>query len=101
MATISLSEVPRLPCHLSGLRNVSPNGAFGNEVYGGDSEGFGVNPLSNELRLCNSDEWRSGNHDGRVINRGYGGGSDMVVCHGLKGCLDHRILGSSPILPPL
>ncbi|GJX88606.1 putative reverse transcriptase domain-containing protein [Tanacetum coccineum] len=33
--------------------------------------------------------------------RGYGGGGDMVVCHGLKGCLDHWIQGSSPLLPSL
>ncbi|GJW47682.1 hypothetical protein Tco_0079328 [Tanacetum coccineum] len=84
-----------------GIRNVPPNGVFGNEVYGSDSEGFGMNPSSNEFRLCNSDEWRSGNHGGRVIIRGYGGGGDMVVRHGLKGCLDHRIIRSSPILPPL
>ncbi|GJS06686.1 hypothetical protein Tco_0363482 [Tanacetum coccineum] len=84
-----------------GIRNVPPNGVFGNEVYGRDSEGFGMNPSSNEFRLCNSDEWRSGNHGGRVIIRGYGGGGDMVVRHGLKGCLDHRIIRSSPILPPL
>ncbi|GJU81476.1 hypothetical protein Tco_1283841 [Tanacetum coccineum] len=70
------------------------------EVYGSDSEGIGVNPSSNEFRLCNSDEWRSGNHGGRVIIRGYGGCGDMVVRHGLKGCLDHWILRSSPILPP-
>ncbi|GJU66892.1 hypothetical protein Tco_1253151 [Tanacetum coccineum] len=78
-----------------------PNGVFGNEVYGSDSEGFGMNPLSNEFRLCNSDEWRSRNHGGRVIIRGYGGGGDMVVRHRLKGCLDHRIIRSSPILPHL
>ncbi|GJR25934.1 hypothetical protein Tco_1102166 [Tanacetum coccineum] len=82
-----------------GIRNVPPNRVFGNEVYGSDSEGFGMNPSSNEFRLCNSDEWRSGNHGGRVIIHGYGGGG-MVVRHGLKGCLDHRILRSSPILPP-
>ncbi|GKA79586.1 hypothetical protein Tco_0786182 [Tanacetum coccineum] len=64
---------------LQGIRNVPPNGVFGNEVYGSDSEGFGMNPLSNEFRLCNSDEWRSGNHSGRVIIRGYGGGGDMVL----------------------
>ncbi|GJZ21389.1 ribonuclease H-like domain-containing protein [Tanacetum coccineum] len=46
-----------------------------------------MNPSSNEFRLCNSDEWRSGNHGGRVIIRGYGGGGDMVVRHGLKGCV--------------
>ncbi|GKE02590.1 hypothetical protein Tco_1390573, partial [Tanacetum coccineum] len=83
-----------------GIRNVPPNGVFGNEVYGSNSEGFGMNPLSNEFRLCNSDELRSGNHGGRVLICGYGGG-DMVVCHGLKGCLDHRIIRSSPVLPPL
>ncbi|GJS41776.1 hypothetical protein Tco_0566819 [Tanacetum coccineum] len=83
-----------------GIRNVPPNGVFGNEVYGSDSEEFGMNPSSNEFRLCNSDEWRSGNHSGREIISGYGGG-DMVVRHGLKGCLDHRIIRSSPILPPL
>ncbi|GJR14476.1 hypothetical protein Tco_0797128 [Tanacetum coccineum] len=76
------------------------NGVFDNEVYGSDSKGFGMNPLSNEFRLCNNDEWRSRNHGGRVIIRGYGGGGDMVVRHGLKGCLDHRILRSSPIIPP-
>ncbi|GJY09355.1 putative reverse transcriptase domain-containing protein [Tanacetum coccineum] len=65
-----------------------------------DSEGIGMNPLSNEFRLCNSDEWRSGNHGGRVIIHGYGGGGDMVVRHGLKWCLDHWILRSLPILPP-
>nr|GEU82715.1 hypothetical protein [Tanacetum cinerariifolium] len=52
--------------------------------------GFGVNPSSNEFRLCNNDEWRSGNHGGRVMIHGYGGGGgDMVVLHRLKGCLDH------------
>ncbi|GKC74396.1 hypothetical protein Tco_1120279 [Tanacetum coccineum] len=54
-------------------------GVFGNEVYGSDLEGFGMNPLSNEFRLCNSDEWRSGNHGGRVIIRGYSGGGDIVL----------------------
>ncbi|GKC80499.1 hypothetical protein Tco_1131273 [Tanacetum coccineum] len=84
-----------------GIYNVPPNGVFGNKVYGSDSEGFGMNPSSNEFRLCNSDEWRFRNHDGRVIICGYGGGGDTVVRHGLKGCLDHRIIRSSPILPPL
>ncbi|GJT34469.1 hypothetical protein Tco_0924888 [Tanacetum coccineum] len=60
-----------------------------------------MNPSSNEFRLCNSDEWRSGNHGGSIIIRGYGGGGDMVVRHGLNGCLDHRIIRFSPILPPL
>nr|GEV33971.1 hypothetical protein [Tanacetum cinerariifolium] len=44
---------------ITGIRNVPPNGVFGNEVYGSDSEGFGMNPSSNEFRLCNSDEWRN------------------------------------------
>ncbi|GJS27152.1 hypothetical protein Tco_0487772 [Tanacetum coccineum] len=74
---------------------------FGNEVFGSDSKGFGVNPSSDEFRLCNSDEWRSINSGGPLGIRGYGGGGDMVIRDGLKGCLDHRILRSSPILPPL
>ncbi|GJR49802.1 putative ribonuclease H-like domain-containing protein, partial [Tanacetum coccineum] len=52
-----------------GIRNVSPNGVFGNEVYGSDSKGFGVNPSSDEFRLCNSDEWR-------FIN----GGGPLGIC---------------------
>ncbi|GJY34984.1 hypothetical protein Tco_0420362 [Tanacetum coccineum] len=63
---------------LQGIRNVSPNGVFVNEVYGGDSEGFGVNPSSDEFRLCNSNEWRSINGGGPLEIRGYGGGGDMV-----------------------
>nr|GEW17009.1 reverse transcriptase domain-containing protein [Tanacetum cinerariifolium] len=86
---------------VQGIRNVSPNGVFGNEVYGGDSKGFGVNPSSDEFRLCNSDEWRSINGGGPLGIRGYGGGGDMVTRNGIKGCLDHLILRSSPILPPL
>ncbi|GJZ08177.1 hypothetical protein Tco_0542460 [Tanacetum coccineum] len=39
-----------------GIRNVPPNGVFGIEVYGSNSEGFDMNPSNNELRLCNSDE---------------------------------------------
>nr|GEW92905.1 hypothetical protein [Tanacetum cinerariifolium]GEX12061.1 hypothetical protein [Tanacetum cinerariifolium] len=82
-----------------GFRNVSPNGVFGNEVYGGDSEGFGVHPSSDEFRLCNSDEWRSINGGGPLGISGYsGGGGDMVIHVGLKGCLDHWILRSLPIL---
>nr|GEY91343.1 hypothetical protein [Tanacetum cinerariifolium] len=77
---------------------MSPNGVFGNEVYGGDSEGFGVNPSSDEFKLCNSEEWRSINGGGPLGIRGYGGGGDMVIRDGLKGCLDHQILRSSPIL---
>ncbi|GJV51063.1 hypothetical protein Tco_1446804 [Tanacetum coccineum] len=72
-----------------------------NKVYGGDSEGFDVNPSNDEFRLCNSDEWRSINGGGPLGICGYGGGGDMVIRDGLKGCLDHRILRSSPILPPL
>nr|GEV78352.1 hypothetical protein [Tanacetum cinerariifolium] len=83
------------------IRNMSSNGVFDNEVYDSDSERFGVNPLSNEFRLCSSDEWRSGNHGGTVRIHGYGGGSGMVVRDGLKGCLDHQILRSLPILSPL
>nr|GEW60933.1 hypothetical protein [Tanacetum cinerariifolium] len=63
---------------MEGIRNVSPNRAFGNEVYGSDLEGFGVNPSSNEFRLCSSDEWRSGNHNGTVRIHSNGGGGDMV-----------------------
>nr|GEX02245.1 hypothetical protein [Tanacetum cinerariifolium] len=62
-----------------GIRNVSPNGVFDNEVYGSDSEGFGVNPYGNEFRLCNNDELRSRNHGGTVRIHGYGGGGDMVA----------------------
>ncbi|GJT34146.1 hypothetical protein Tco_0924565 [Tanacetum coccineum] len=43
-----------------------------------------MNPSSNEFRLCNSDEWKSGNHGGRVIICGYSGGGDMVVRRRLK-----------------
>ncbi|GJX51990.1 integrase, catalytic region, zinc finger, CCHC-type containing protein [Tanacetum coccineum] len=64
-----------------GICNVSPNGVFGNEVYGGDSEGFGVNPSSDEFRLCNSDEWRFINGGGPLEICSYGGGGDMEkVC---------------------
>ncbi|GJS97270.1 hypothetical protein Tco_0804238 [Tanacetum coccineum] len=95
-----------------GIRNVPPNGVFGNEVYGSDSEGFGMNPLSNEFRLCNSDEWRSGNHGGRVIICGYGGGGDMVVMQAYNATNNESpiplprvpiapptVLPSSPVLP--
>nr|GEW26298.1 hypothetical protein [Tanacetum cinerariifolium] len=87
-----------------GICNVSPNEVFGNEVYGGDSEGFGVNPSSDEFRLCNSNEWRSINGDGPLEIRGYGGGGDMVTRDGLKGCFrssDPKILtnpSSSPMI---
>nr|GEW77919.1 hypothetical protein [Tanacetum cinerariifolium] len=86
---------------LQEIRNVSPNGVFGNEIYGSDSEGFDVNPSSDEFSLCNSNEWRSINGGETLGIRGYGGGGDMVIRDGLKGCLDHRILRSSPILLPL
>nr|GEW42707.1 hypothetical protein [Tanacetum cinerariifolium] len=62
-----------------GIRNVSPNGVFGNEVYGGDSKGFSANHSSDEFRLCNSDEWRSINGGGPLGIHGYGGGGDMVI----------------------
>ncbi|GKB05674.1 zinc knuckle CX2CX4HX4C containing protein [Tanacetum coccineum] len=42
-----------------------------------------------------------GNSGVSVVVHGGESGGDMVVCGGLKGCLDHRILRSSPILPPL
>ncbi|GKA21263.1 hypothetical protein Tco_0701252 [Tanacetum coccineum] len=61
-----------------------------NEVYGGDSEGFGVNPSSNEFRLCNSDEWRFINGGGPLEIRGYGGSGDMV-----------DQMGGSDLLEPL
>nr|GEU69131.1 hypothetical protein [Tanacetum cinerariifolium] len=65
-------------CHVSsGNPQRVTKEVFGNEVYGSDPKGFGVNPSSNEFRLCNCNEWRYGNHGGRVIIRGYGGG-DMV-----------------------
>nr|GFA09629.1 hypothetical protein [Tanacetum cinerariifolium] len=64
---------------LQGIHNESPDEVFGNEVYGGDSEGFGVNPSSDESRLCNSDEWMS-IYSGRPLRiRGYGGGGDKVI----------------------
>ncbi|GJU11593.1 hypothetical protein Tco_1133989 [Tanacetum coccineum] len=69
---------------LQGIPNVSPNGVFGNEVYGGDSEGFGGNHSSDEFRLCNSDELRFINGGGPLEIRGYGGGGDMVDQRGDK-----------------
>nr|GFB58516.1 hypothetical protein [Tanacetum cinerariifolium] len=77
------------------------NGVFGNKVYGGDSEGFDVNPSSDEFRLCNIDEWRSLNGGGPSGIHGYDGDGNMVIHDGLKGCLDHRILRSSTILSSL
>ncbi|GKE28977.1 hypothetical protein Tco_1444361 [Tanacetum coccineum] len=41
----------------------------------------------------------SGNGGVSVVDRGGESGGDMVVSGELKGCLDHRILRSSPILP--
>ncbi|GJX51991.1 hypothetical protein Tco_0280360 [Tanacetum coccineum] len=66
-----------------GICNVSPNGVFGNEVNGGDSEGFGVNPSNDEFRLCNSDEWRFINGGGPLEICGYCGGDDMVDQRGV------------------
>ncbi|GKG06346.1 hypothetical protein Tco_0326432, partial [Tanacetum coccineum] len=43
----------------------------------------------------------SGNGGVSVVDRGGESGGDMAVSGGLKGCLDHQILRSSPILPPL
>ncbi|GKB36445.1 hypothetical protein Tco_0881387 [Tanacetum coccineum] len=66
--------------------------------------GFGVNPLrikvGNVLVLEIDGVWSR--HGVRTLRfRGYGGGGDLVVRHGLKGCLDHWIQRSSPLLPPL
>nr|GEW04012.1 hypothetical protein [Tanacetum cinerariifolium] len=71
------------------IRNVSSNRVFGNEVYGVDSEGLGVNPLSNDFRLCNSDEWRSKNHGGRVVIHGYGVGDMVFLGHVINGAGIH------------
>ncbi|GJY32949.1 hypothetical protein Tco_0417418 [Tanacetum coccineum] len=75
-----------------GIRNVSPNEVFSNEVYGSDSDGFGVNPLSNEFRFCNSDEWRSRNHGGIVGIHRYGGCDAMVVVK------QNQVLGDGEIV---
>ncbi|GKD06024.1 putative reverse transcriptase domain-containing protein [Tanacetum coccineum] len=46
--------------------------------------------------------WKgSGNGGVYVVVHGGECGGDMAVSGGLKGCLDHRILRSSPIVPPL
>ncbi|GJR97292.1 hypothetical protein Tco_0269466 [Tanacetum coccineum] len=66
-------------------------------VYSSDSEGFDMNPSSNEFRLCNSDGWRSGNHGGRVIIHGYGG---LPWIKGVFGSSDHKIL-TNPFSSPL
>nr|GEZ23206.1 hypothetical protein [Tanacetum cinerariifolium] len=84
-----------------GIHNVSPNGVFGNEVYGGDSKGFGVNPSSGEFRLCDSDEWRSINSFGPLRIRGYGGGGDMRWFKGVFRSSNPKILtnpSSSPLI---
>ncbi|GKA34494.1 hypothetical protein Tco_0720923 [Tanacetum coccineum] len=49
------------------------------------------------------EKWCLGSGNGGVFVVVCGGESsgDMVVSGGLKGCLDHWILRSSPILPPL
>ncbi|GJS87902.1 DNA helicase [Tanacetum coccineum] len=85
---------------LQGIRNVSPIEVFGNEVYGGDSEGFGVNPSSDEFRLGNSDEWRSINGGGPLRIRGYGGGDTRWI-KGVFRSSDPKILtnpSSSPMI---
>ncbi|GKB33173.1 hypothetical protein Tco_0872574 [Tanacetum coccineum] len=66
--------------------------------------GFGVNPLRikviNVYVLEMDGMWSR--YGVRTLGiRGYGGGGDMVVCHGSNGCLDHWILRSSPLFPPL
>ncbi|GJZ94883.1 hypothetical protein Tco_0667086 [Tanacetum coccineum] len=85
---------------LQGIRNVSPIGVFGNEVYGGNSEGFGVNPSSDEFRLGNSDEWRSINDGGPLRICGYGGGDTQWI-KGVFRSSDPKILtnpSSSPMI---
>ncbi|GJS84444.1 hypothetical protein Tco_0750985 [Tanacetum coccineum] len=64
------------------FNNVSPNGVFGNKVYGDDLK-------------------RIWEFVAMVVVHGGESGGDMVVSGGLKGCLDHWIQGSSPLLPPL
>ncbi|GJY45422.1 hypothetical protein Tco_0434485 [Tanacetum coccineum] len=62
---------------------------------------FGVNPLRIKVEsvyILEIDGMWSRYGGGSVVFCGYGGGGDMVVCHGSKGCLDHWILRSSPLL---
>ncbi|GJY24304.1 hypothetical protein Tco_0397962 [Tanacetum coccineum] len=58
------------------------------------------NVLSKKLAILKEQD---GDHTISTLEiRGYdGGGGDMVVRDGLKGCLDHRILRSPPIFSPL
>nr|GEW21414.1 hypothetical protein [Tanacetum cinerariifolium] len=78
---------------LQGIHNVSPNGVFGDEVYGGDSEGFGVNPSSDKFRLCNSDEWRSINGSGPLRIRGDGGGGNIMSLQGIHNVSPNGVFG--------
>ncbi|GKA15357.1 hypothetical protein Tco_0695104 [Tanacetum coccineum] len=64
------------------FNNVSLNRAFGNKVYGDDLK-------------------RIREFVAMVVVHGGESGGDMVVSGGLKGCLDHWIQRSSPLLPPL
>ncbi|GJW53056.1 putative reverse transcriptase domain-containing protein [Tanacetum coccineum] len=62
---------------------------------------FGVNPLRikvGSVKVLEMDGMWSRYGGGLVVFHGYGGGGDMVVCHGSKGCLDHWILRSLPFL---
>ncbi|GJY71919.1 hypothetical protein Tco_0475622 [Tanacetum coccineum] len=62
---------------------------------------FGVNPQRIKVEsvyILEMDGMWSRYGGGSVAYRGYGGGGNMVVCHGSKGCLDHWILRSSPLL---
>ncbi|GKC06630.1 hypothetical protein Tco_0998240 [Tanacetum coccineum] len=58
------------------------NRVFGNKIYGDDLK-------------------RIREFMAMVVVHGGESGGDMVVSGGLKGCLDHWIQGSSPLLPPL
>nr|GEW07757.1 retrovirus-related Pol polyprotein from transposon TNT 1-94 [Tanacetum cinerariifolium] len=42
---------------LQGIRNVSPNEVFGNEVYGSDSKGFGMNHLRIKVEVFRFWKW--------------------------------------------
>ncbi|GJX46430.1 hypothetical protein Tco_0271620 [Tanacetum coccineum] len=64
------------------FNNISPNEVFGNKVYGDD-----LKRIREFMAMV-------------VVHAGESGG-DMVVSGGLKGCLDHWIQGSLPLLPPL
>nr|GEW07756.1 hypothetical protein [Tanacetum cinerariifolium] len=47
----------RLSSFVAGICNMSPNGVFGNAVYGSDSEGFGENPLRIKVEVFRFWKW--------------------------------------------